>query len=272
MPTGQGEGPQLRPRGFCNLLCLLSRQLCLLLNAENIFHSMADILLREEDLKFASTMVHTLNTILLTSTELFQLRNQLKDLKTLVLVSGPGLGFGPVCTWAFRWASPAPPQEVLGRRQGRIGDLPGAVCSTGAPGVGSMSAHPQKALCSVSGSTYPPWHCPLAHGAGSVLDPRGGTQQGEALWVLRPCQGQACGLSPCQRPGLLPSLPPPWPCSPTHTSISKGTLSGARVSQHCLSQALGEDPQADHRAGRHSPSHHPARGATVKVALSLGTG
>uniref|UniRef100_A0A480UZL4 Protein VAC14 homolog n=3 Tax=Sus scrofa TaxID=9823 RepID=A0A480UZL4_PIG len=58
------------------------RQLCLLLNAENIFHSMADILLREEDLKFASTMVHTLNTILLTSTELFQLRNQLKDLRT----------------------------------------------------------------------------------------------------------------------------------------------------------------------------------------------
>uniref|UniRef100_A0A8D1A6H3 Protein VAC14 homolog n=1 Tax=Sus scrofa TaxID=9823 RepID=A0A8D1A6H3_PIG len=58
------------------------RSLCLLLNAENIFHSMADILLREEDLKFASTMVHTLNTILLTSTELFQLRNQLKDLRT----------------------------------------------------------------------------------------------------------------------------------------------------------------------------------------------
>lgn len=45
---------------------------------------MADILLREEDLKFASTMVHTLNTILLTSTELFQLRNQLKDLRTPV--------------------------------------------------------------------------------------------------------------------------------------------------------------------------------------------
>ncbi|XP_037371992.1 uncharacterized protein LOC119249051 [Talpa occidentalis] len=65
------------PRGFT------PRQLCLLLNAENIFHSMADILLREEDLKFASTMVHTLNTILLTSSELFQLRNQLKDLKTL---------------------------------------------------------------------------------------------------------------------------------------------------------------------------------------------
>ncbi|ETE67632.1 Protein VAC14-like protein, partial [Ophiophagus hannah] len=62
----------------------LGRQLCLLLNAENIFHSMADILLREEDLRFASTMVHTLNTILLTSSELFQLRNQLKDLKSPV--------------------------------------------------------------------------------------------------------------------------------------------------------------------------------------------
>lgn len=48
---------------------------------------MADILLREEDLKFASTMVHTLNTILLTSTELFQLRNQLKDLKSPVLLA-----------------------------------------------------------------------------------------------------------------------------------------------------------------------------------------
>ncbi|XP_072374677.1 protein VAC14 homolog isoform X1 [Scyliorhinus torazame] len=58
------------------------RQLCLLLNAENIFHSMAEILHREEDLKFASTMVQTLNSILLTSTELFQLRNQLKDLRT----------------------------------------------------------------------------------------------------------------------------------------------------------------------------------------------
>uniref|UniRef100_A0A6I8SZB3 Protein VAC14 homolog n=1 Tax=Xenopus tropicalis TaxID=8364 RepID=A0A6I8SZB3_XENTR len=58
------------------------RQLCLLLNAENIFHSMADILLREEDLKFASTMVQNLNSILLTSSELFQLRSQLKDLQT----------------------------------------------------------------------------------------------------------------------------------------------------------------------------------------------
>uniref|UniRef100_A0A9L0JRL7 Protein VAC14 homolog n=1 Tax=Equus asinus TaxID=9793 RepID=A0A9L0JRL7_EQUAS len=73
---GPLDGPDLQVRHS-------ELQLCLLLNAENIFHSMADILLQEEDLKFASTMVHTLNTILLTSTELFQLRNQLKDLRTL---------------------------------------------------------------------------------------------------------------------------------------------------------------------------------------------
>lgn len=83
---------------------VIYRQLCLLLNAENIFHSMADILLREEDLKFASTMVHTLNTILLTSSELFQLRNQLKDLKTPVWAAGAGLAaggdiIGVVGTW-----------------------------------------------------------------------------------------------------------------------------------------------------------------------------
>ena len=38
----------------------------------------------EEDVKFACTMVYTLNKILLTSTELFELRNQLKDLNTKV--------------------------------------------------------------------------------------------------------------------------------------------------------------------------------------------
>lgn len=50
---------------------------------------MADILLREQDLRFASTMVHTLNTILLTSAELFQLRGQLKDLQSPVWPQEP---------------------------------------------------------------------------------------------------------------------------------------------------------------------------------------
>ena len=95
----QGEGSEAEAQRSAEPpLGPFSRQLCLLLNAENIFHSMADILLREEDLKFASTMVHTLNTILLTSTELFQLRNQLKDLKTPVLCAHglqPGVIYVP---------------------------------------------------------------------------------------------------------------------------------------------------------------------------------
>lgn len=55
------------------------RQLCVLLSAEDIYIGTAVILKAEEDLKFARVMVDTLNTILLTSSELFQLRNQLKS-------------------------------------------------------------------------------------------------------------------------------------------------------------------------------------------------
>lgn len=58
------------------------RQLCLLLNAEDIYRTLSEILMTHSDTRFASHMVHTLNSILLTSTELFGLRNQLKDLKT----------------------------------------------------------------------------------------------------------------------------------------------------------------------------------------------
>jgi vacuole morphology and inheritance protein 14 len=54
------------------------------LNSEDIYRTLSEILLHEEDLKFASTMVETLNTILLTSSELFELRTKLKDLKTEV--------------------------------------------------------------------------------------------------------------------------------------------------------------------------------------------
>lgn len=58
------------------------RQLCVLLNAEDIYRALAEILLGRPDLRFAAHMVQTLNTILLTSTELFELRNRLKDLGT----------------------------------------------------------------------------------------------------------------------------------------------------------------------------------------------
>uniref|UniRef100_A0A0A9X6L4 Protein VAC14 homolog n=1 Tax=Lygus hesperus TaxID=30085 RepID=A0A0A9X6L4_LYGHE len=55
------------------------RQLCILLSAEDVYKSAAEIMRSEHDLKFARVMVDTLNTILLTSSELFQLRNVLKN-------------------------------------------------------------------------------------------------------------------------------------------------------------------------------------------------
>ncbi|XP_056637981.1 protein VAC14 homolog isoform X1 [Diorhabda sublineata] len=58
------------------------RQLCVLLNAEDIFRTLAQILRNENNLKFANIMVEHLNMILLTSSELYILRNKLKDLKT----------------------------------------------------------------------------------------------------------------------------------------------------------------------------------------------
>lgn len=58
------------------------RQLCLLLNAGDIYRTLAQILKTEENLRFAGLMVQELNMILLTSSELFELRMQLKDLKT----------------------------------------------------------------------------------------------------------------------------------------------------------------------------------------------
>lgn len=67
-----------------NKMLCVSRQLCVLLNSKDIYLTLAQILLKEENLKFASIMVETLNTILLTSSELFQLRSQLKDLKNEV--------------------------------------------------------------------------------------------------------------------------------------------------------------------------------------------
>lgn len=58
------------------------RQLCVLLNAEDIYLTLAEILLEEPNLKFTCVMVEHLNMILLTSSELFELRTKLKELKT----------------------------------------------------------------------------------------------------------------------------------------------------------------------------------------------
>jgi vacuole morphology and inheritance protein 14 len=61
---------------------LIIRQLCVLLNAEYIYCTFAEILSNEEivNIKFASAMVRTLNNILLTTSELFDLRNLLRNI------------------------------------------------------------------------------------------------------------------------------------------------------------------------------------------------
>ncbi|XP_044752060.1 protein VAC14 homolog isoform X3 [Coccinella septempunctata] len=54
------------------------RQLCMLLRAETIYLAIAEILRKETDFIFVSLMVEHLNMILLTSSELFELRERLK--------------------------------------------------------------------------------------------------------------------------------------------------------------------------------------------------
>lgn len=62
------------------------RELCLLLSAEDIYKILAKILLKEQNLRFACIMVQTLNIILLTSSELFDLRMKLKDWNSEVFI------------------------------------------------------------------------------------------------------------------------------------------------------------------------------------------
>ncbi|EJD01507.1 ARM repeat-containing protein [Fomitiporia mediterranea MF3/22] len=61
---------------------LIIRQLCLNLNTERIYRTLAEILEKEEDLEFASIMVQKLNVILITSPELAEFRRRLKSLET----------------------------------------------------------------------------------------------------------------------------------------------------------------------------------------------
>lgn len=69
-----------------NQFQILFSQLCILLNAEVIYRIFAEIIFEEtSNLKFASTMVRTLNTILFTTSELFELRMHLKDITNEVI-------------------------------------------------------------------------------------------------------------------------------------------------------------------------------------------
>lgn len=61
---------------------LIIKQLCALLNAEYIYRTLAEILLKDaENGKFTSIMVRKLNNILFTSSELFELRTTLRNIQ-----------------------------------------------------------------------------------------------------------------------------------------------------------------------------------------------
>lgn len=58
------------------------RKLCELLNAETVFRTFAEHLSADQaNIKFTSVMVRVMHTILITSPELFELRQQLKDIR-----------------------------------------------------------------------------------------------------------------------------------------------------------------------------------------------
>lgn len=59
---------------------LIIRQLCLTLSAEKIYRTMADCIVKDEDVEFASIMVQNLNNNLITAPELADLRRRLRNL------------------------------------------------------------------------------------------------------------------------------------------------------------------------------------------------
>jgi len=61
---------------------LVVRQLCLYIPPEKIYRTLAEVLEINADIEFTSTMIQTLNLILLTSAELVEVRNSLKMLAT----------------------------------------------------------------------------------------------------------------------------------------------------------------------------------------------
>ena len=77
---------------------LIIRQLSVFLNGESIYRTLARIIQNSEDVEFASLMVQTLNLILLTSIELFELRILLK--KSLVTPEGRDLFNALYSSWA----------------------------------------------------------------------------------------------------------------------------------------------------------------------------
>ncbi|XP_027360061.1 protein VAC14 homolog isoform X3 [Abrus precatorius] len=76
---------------------LIIRRLCVLLNAEKVYLELSTILEGESDLDFASIMVQALNLILLTSSELSEIRDLLKQ--SLVNPAGKDLYVSLYASW-----------------------------------------------------------------------------------------------------------------------------------------------------------------------------
>ncbi|BAT72722.1 protein VAC14 homolog [Vigna umbellata] len=76
---------------------LIIRRLCVLLNAERVYRELSTILEGESDLDFASIMVQALNLILLTSSELSEIRYLLKQ--SLVDPAGKDLYVSLYASW-----------------------------------------------------------------------------------------------------------------------------------------------------------------------------
>ncbi|XP_028785293.1 protein VAC14 homolog [Neltuma alba] len=76
---------------------LIIRRLCVLLNAERVYRELSIILEGESDLDFASIMVQALNLILLTSLELSELRDLLKQ--SLINPAGKDLYVSLYASW-----------------------------------------------------------------------------------------------------------------------------------------------------------------------------
>ncbi|XP_076944456.1 protein VAC14 homolog [Bidens hawaiensis] len=77
---------------------LIFRRLCVLIDAERVYRELSTILEREADLNFASNMVQALNLILLTSSELSNLRYLLKQ--SLVDSAGKDLFLSLYASWS----------------------------------------------------------------------------------------------------------------------------------------------------------------------------
>ncbi|KAJ6845055.1 protein VAC14-like protein isoform X1 [Iris pallida] len=76
---------------------LIVRRLCVLLDAERVYREFSTILEGEDDLEFASIIVQALNLILLTSSELAELRGLLKQ--SLVNAAGRDLFLSLYSSW-----------------------------------------------------------------------------------------------------------------------------------------------------------------------------